>query len=105
MANRLFPALFWPGSENKRSSDTAGTSGAGDDMYGPASGEAGSLREVAVKPAAEPTKRLSLDIPRGLHKRFKTACAANDRSMVAELLTFIEQRTEKLEKKAGIQRS
>ena len=60
---------------------------------------------MALQTTAEPTKRLSLDLPQSLHKRFKLACIATDRSMVAELQTFIEHRTEKLEKKAGIHRS
>jgi len=46
----------------------------------------------------EPTARLSVDLPRSLHKRFKIACAAADTSMVAELLAFIKARTEQLEK-------
>ena len=105
MVNRLFPGLFWSGFETKEPTDTAETSGTGDDTFESNSEEAGSLNEVALKTASEPTKRLSLDIPLSLHKRFKLACIATDRSMVAELQTFIEHRTEKLEKKAGIHRS
>lgn len=52
----------------------------------------------------EPTKRLSLDLPASLHTRFKTACSATDRKMVGELQAFIEQRTQELEKDAGITR-
>ena len=51
-----------------------------------------------------PTKRLSLDLPANLHTRFKTACSATDRKMVGELQAFIEQRTQELEKTAGITR-
>jgi hypothetical protein len=52
----------------------------------------------------EPTKRLSLDLPASLHTRFKTACSATDRKMVGELQAFIKQRTQELEKDAGITR-
>lgn len=45
----------------------------------------------------EPQARLSVDLPRSLHKRFKIACAAADTSMVAELLAFIQERTKQLE--------
>lgn len=52
----------------------------------------------------EPTKRLSLDLPASLHTRFKTACSATDRKMVGELQAFIEQRTQELERDAGLTR-
>ncbi len=50
----------------------------------------------------EPTKRLSLDLPASMHTRFKTACSATNRKMVAELQGFIETRTKELEDEAGI---
>lgn len=50
----------------------------------------------------EPTKRLSLDLPASMHTRFKTACSATNRKMVAELQAFIETRTKELEDEAGI---
>lgn len=50
----------------------------------------------------EPTKRLSLDLPASMHTRFKTACSATNRKMVAELQAFIETRTGELEDEAGI---
>ena len=56
------------------------------------------------QPSAEPTKRLSLDLPASSHMRFKTACSATGRKMVAEIQTFIEQRTTELENEAGITR-
>lgn len=56
-----------------------------------------------VKPA-EPTKRLSLDLPASVHTRFKTACSATGRKMVSELQDFIERRTAELETEAGISR-
>ncbi len=48
----------------------------------------------------EPTKRLSLDLPMSLHRRFKTACSRTDRKMVAEVMAFIERRTVELENEA-----
>ena len=58
-----------------------------------------------IKPEAqEPTKRLSLDLPETLHTRFKTACSATSRKMVAELQAYIEARTVELEAEAGLTR-
>ncbi|SMH26067.1 hypothetical protein [Mesorhizobium australicum] len=45
----------------------------------------------------EPTARLSVDLPRSMHKRFKIACEQADTKMVTELLAFIERRTTELE--------
>ena len=50
----------------------------------------------------EPTKRLSLDLPASVHKRFKTACSATDRKMTDEVVRYIERRTSELEKQSGI---
>lgn len=61
-------------------------------------------RKPAKAGAEEPTKRLSLDVPESMHTRFKTACSATNRKMVAEVMAFIEQRTATLEKEAGISR-
>ena len=68
-------------------------------------------KQVSAPPAAnaskskgEPTKRLSLDLPETMHTRFKTACSATGRKMVAELTAFIERRTEELETEAGLTR-
>ncbi|MGF1525732.1 MAG: hypothetical protein ACFCBW_02910 [Candidatus Competibacterales bacterium] len=53
----------------------------------------------------ELTKRLSLDLPESLHRRFKTACSgANGGKMISEMLAFVEARTAELEEKAGIYR-
>ena len=55
---------------------------------------------AAVPPPSKPTeqtKRLSLDLPESLHRRFKTACSATSRKMAKELLDYIEQRTSELE--------
>ena len=48
-----------------------------------------------------PTKRLSIDVPVAVHRRFKTACSATSRQMVAELRHFIEVRILELEKEMG----
>ena len=56
------------------------------------------------KHAAEPSKRLSLDLPASVHTRFKTACSATGRKMVGELQDFIERRIAELEAQAGITR-
>lgn len=58
-----------------------------------------------TKPALKQTKqskRLSLDLPVSLHRRFKTACSATGNKMAGELLDLIEQRTDELENEAGI---
>ncbi|MFG6554979.1 hypothetical protein [Sulfitobacter sp. 1A16808] len=59
---------------------------------------------VAPQKPAEPTKRLSLDLPASVHTRFKTACSATGRKMVSEIQDFIEERTAQLEAEAGISR-
>lgn len=56
------------------------------------------------QPSTEPTKRLSLDLPASSHTRFKTACSATGRKMVAEIQAFVEHRTKELEEEAGITR-
>ncbi|MEE9320076.1 MAG: hypothetical protein V3U76_06480 [Granulosicoccus sp.] len=58
--------------------------------------------EKPTEAPEEPTRRLSLDLPASIHKRFKTACSATDRKMTAEVLKFIERRTRELEKSADI---
>ena len=50
----------------------------------------------------EPTKRLSVNLPESLHTRFKTACSATNRRMVREILGFVVQRTEELERETGL---
>jgi len=51
--------------------------------------------------ASERLKRLSIDMPASLHRRFKLACVATDKLMVEEVLTFIKRRTAELEKGEG----
>ncbi len=49
---------------------------------------------------AEPTRRLSIDLPASKHRRFKQACAGADTKMVVEVMEFIDRRTLELEKLA-----
>jgi len=46
----------------------------------------------------EPKRRLSIDLPESLHRRFKTACSKADKKMLTEVTEFIERRTAELEK-------
>jgi len=59
-----------------------------------------ATRPVAAQ--SEPIKRLSVDLPASAHTRFKTACSAAGRKMVAELHELIERRTQELETQVGI---
>lgn len=47
-------------------------------------------RRVAV--TAEPTKRLTIDVPVPLHKRMKTQCAVEDLVMADVIREFLERR-------------
>jgi len=47
---------------------------------------------------AEAMVRLTIDLPEGVHTRFKAACARNRRKMVEEVRGFIERRTSELER-------
>lgn len=42
--------------------------------------------------SAEETKRLTLDIPKSLHKAFKAACAERETSMVEDITAYIRGR-------------
>jgi hypothetical protein len=42
--------------------------------------------------AAEPTKRLTIDVPLSLHKRFKTQCAVHELVMADVIRELLEQR-------------
>jgi hypothetical protein len=56
-------------------------------------------KSVPTKAAEkEPTRRLSIDLPESLHRRFKTACSKADKKMLAEVTDFIKRRTAELEK-------
>jgi len=60
-----------------------------------------SPREKRIEPArtakVEPMRRLSIDLPESLHRRFKTVCSKTDRKMLAEVTDFIARRTAELE--------
>jgi hypothetical protein len=57
------------------------------------------VKRENVKPVAEePMARLSIDLPKSLHRRFKIACAKADLKMVAEAMSLIERRTKELER-------
>jgi hypothetical protein len=45
----------------------------------------------------QPTKRIWIDLPISLLRRFKAACAATNRPMIKELLALIERHTVELE--------
>lgn len=47
--------------------------------------------------AGEPLHRMSIDLPKKLHSRFKAACALADTKITAEIVAFIERRTVELE--------
>jgi hypothetical protein len=73
--------------------------GAGQDTQTHISPKVGKAEPVnAVN--AEATQRLSIDLPKSLHRRFKTACARSDKKMLAEVTDFIARRTAELEKAA-----
>lgn len=44
------------------------------------------------RPVAEPTKRLTIDIPQSLHRRVKTGCAIEGVVMADEVRDFLEER-------------
>ena len=44
-----------------------------------------------------PLHRMSIDLPKKLHSRFKAACALADMKMTAEIIAFIERRTTEME--------
>ena len=48
-----------------------------------------------------PTKRLSIDVPVFVQRRFKTACRATSRQMFTELRLLIEARMLELESEIG----
>lgn len=105
MSKKTFTAAPKPKQPSLEQIEAYEKGGAGHDSKPPAP----SL--VSVTPPApvalvpvEPAKRLSLDLPAIMHTRFKTACSATGRKMVAEIQDFIERRTAELEAEAGIAR-
>lgn len=73
--------------------DNAGTSRAQTPT--PTEAQTHTPTDVGARP-----RRLSVDMPDDLHRRFKVACATARLSMVGEVLDFIERRTAELERKA-----
>jgi hypothetical protein len=57
-----------------------------------------ATREHPEGGKGESTRRLSIDLPASLHRRFKTACSKTDKKMLREVMDFIEWRTVELEK-------
>lgn len=58
----------------------------------------GRGHDTAKKLAShEPVARFTIDMPRSLHKRFKTACALCDTSMRDEIILAVEERISELE--------
>ena len=53
----------------------------------------------------EPIKRLGVNLPDGLHTRFKAACRATNRRMATEMVELVERRTAELEAEAGLSRA
>lgn len=93
MAKKTFATAPAPRQPTPEQIEAFERGGAGHDRQAP---------ETAVP--SEPTKRLSLDLPKTVHLRFKTACSATGRKMVGEIQEFIERRTAELEAEAGITR-
>jgi hypothetical protein len=98
MSKKTFAAAPKPRQPSPEEIEAFERSGTGHDRQ-PVPAEA-----VAGSKPAEPVKRLSLDLPEGMHRRFKTACSATGRKMAQELQDFIARRTAELEAEAGITR-
>jgi hypothetical protein len=56
-----------------------------------------AISEPVPSAKVEPMRRLSIDLPESLHRRFKTACAKADKKMLAEVTDFIARRTAEFE--------
>jgi len=52
------------------------------------------IERLPSTPKLKPA-RLTIDLERGLHARFKAACALNSTDMVTEVRNFIEEWTQK----------
>ena len=51
-----------------------------------------NLRPIAARgrgTETEPVRRLTLTLPETLHTRFRTACSATNRKMIAEIREFV----------------
>ena len=61
--------------------------------------DGGRGKDKAGAPPAEGSQhRMSIDLPKRLHSRFKAACALAETKMTTEITAFIEQRTAELER-------
>ena len=94
MSKKTFAAAPRPKQLAPEQIDAYVHGGAGHDTTPPAS-------PAAEKPKGGPMKRLSIDIPEDVHRRFKVACAASGRKMAVELTAFIERHTEELEQETN----
>lgn len=57
-----------------------------------------SVKEITQKSVSdEKPKRLTVDMPPALHKRYKALCASNDLRMNDDIRQMIERRCEELE--------
>lgn len=89
MSKKTFTTAPRPKPPTPEAMDAYVRGGAGHDTTG--------ANDDGAKAQAGPMKRLSLDMPEELHRRFKSVCAATGRKMGAELLAFVEARTSELE--------
>jgi hypothetical protein len=99
MSKKTFAAAPRPRQPSAEDIETFEKGGTGHDRK-----VAPPAAAAVVREAEEPTKRLSLDLPASVHTRFKTACSATGRKMVAEVQDFIARRIAELEQEAGITR-
>lgn len=60
-----------------------------------------ALPEPEKPVSAEPIVRMTFDLSRSLHKRFRTICSEIDRNMTDELRAFVVRFIEEHDKKAG----
>jgi len=97
MSRKTFTAAPKPKQPSVEAIEAYENGGAGHDRR-----SSPAAADSAPSKPAEPTKRLSLDLPASTHTRFKTACSATGRKMVSEIQSFIEQRIAELETEAGI---
>jgi hypothetical protein len=49
-------------------------------------------REAAASTPVEPMKRLTIDVPKSLHRRIKTRCAEDGEKMADVLRAMLEER-------------
>jgi hypothetical protein len=105
MSRKTFTAAPKPKPPTDEAIEAFEQGGAGhDSSHAPQAKARPNPQSTAPTKTAEPTKRLSLDLPASTHTRFKTACSATGRKMVSELQAFIEKRIAELEEQAGITR-